>query len=245
MFDIHPSNNTPTLRNEIKIIRNSVSPVCCQCSTSTRPTAYPPWGMNKKKKKKCIACMLSMFDIHLRKILSNDFRTKMGSDVSHFNVLLIVQGQSHETVSINHNFWRERWAKAGNRTWVLPLLTSSSPSLYRHPLPPPASSTAIPKSSLSFQLTVEQEMSICRIRKRESIDIWIPYLSITQFAHLRGSEQSLKVNWDWIFLLTAWFWTVINNQLRLDRFTSQAGVVQVAVIIFPTWCTVFPRWSSL
>ena len=37
---------------------------------------------------------------------------------SHFNASLIVQG-SH--VSINHNFWRERWAKAGYLTCVLPL----------------------------------------------------------------------------------------------------------------------------
>ena len=54
----------------------------------------------------------------------NDFHIKMGSDVSHFNVSLIVQaGQSHETVvSINHNFWRERSAEAGSRTCVLSLV---------------------------------------------------------------------------------------------------------------------------
>ena len=38
----------------------------------------------------------------------------MGSDVSHFNISLIVQG-SHETASINLNFSRERWADAENR----------------------------------------------------------------------------------------------------------------------------------
>ena len=34
----------------------------------------------------------------------NDFRAKVGRDVSHFNVsfIIIVQGKSHETVSINH-----------------------------------------------------------------------------------------------------------------------------------------------
>ena len=37
---------------------------------------------------------------------------KMGSDESHFNVSLIVRGQSHKTVSTNHNFWRERRAEA-------------------------------------------------------------------------------------------------------------------------------------
>ena len=33
----------------------------------------------------------------------NDFRIKIGSDVSHFTVLSIVQGQSQEIMSINHN----------------------------------------------------------------------------------------------------------------------------------------------
>ena len=33
----------------------------------------------------------------------NDSRIKVGSDVSHFNLSLIVQG-SHKTVSINQNF---------------------------------------------------------------------------------------------------------------------------------------------
>ena len=36
-----------------------------------------------------------------------DFRIKMGSDVTHFKVSLLAR-QSHETVSINHNFGRER-----------------------------------------------------------------------------------------------------------------------------------------
>ena len=35
----------------------------------------------------------------------NDFCIKVGSDESHFNVSLIVmQGQSHKTVSTDHNF---------------------------------------------------------------------------------------------------------------------------------------------
>ena len=37
----------------------------------------------------------------------------MGSDESHFNVSAGSDGQSHRTVSRNHNpFWRERWAEA-------------------------------------------------------------------------------------------------------------------------------------
>ena len=47
----------------------------------------------------------------------------MGSDESHFNVLLInCEGQSHKTVSTDHNFWRERWAEADSN-W--------GPSTYR------------------------------------------------------------------------------------------------------------------
>ena len=41
-------------------------------------------------------------------------RIKMGSDVGHFNVSLIVQS-SHETVSINHNYWSGRSAEAESR----------------------------------------------------------------------------------------------------------------------------------
>ena len=36
----------------------------------------------------------------------------MGSDESHFDVSLICEGQSHKTVSKDHNFWRERRAEA-------------------------------------------------------------------------------------------------------------------------------------
>ena len=36
------------------------------------------------------------------------FCIKMGSDVSHLSVSLIVRGKDHKTVSLNHNFWRER-----------------------------------------------------------------------------------------------------------------------------------------
>ena len=43
----------------------------------------------------------------------NDFCIKMGSDESHFNVSVGSDGQSHKTVSTNHNlFWRERRAEA-------------------------------------------------------------------------------------------------------------------------------------
>ena len=37
---------------------------------------------------------------------------KMGSDESYFNVFINCEGQSHKTVSTNHNFWRERRSEA-------------------------------------------------------------------------------------------------------------------------------------
>ena len=43
----------------------------------------------------------------------NDFRIKMGSDVSHVNVSLIVQGQSHETVIINNNVIKIKVNRSG------------------------------------------------------------------------------------------------------------------------------------
>ena len=49
----------------------------------------------------------------------NDFCIKMGS--SHFNVLVGSDGQSHNTVSINHNRFEEKGEPKRYRTEVLPL----------------------------------------------------------------------------------------------------------------------------
>ena len=38
----------------------------------------------------------------------NDFCIKMGSDESHFNISVGSDGQSHKTVSTNHNLFRKR-----------------------------------------------------------------------------------------------------------------------------------------
>ena len=38
----------------------------------------------------------------------NDFCLKMGSDESHFNVSVGSDGQSHKTVSTNHNLFEEK-----------------------------------------------------------------------------------------------------------------------------------------
>ena len=56
----------------------------------------------------------------------NDFCIKMGSDESHFNVSVGSDGQSHKTLSTNHNLFEEKGEPKRYRTEVLPL-TSLTP----------------------------------------------------------------------------------------------------------------------
>ena len=56
----------------------------------------------------------------------NDFCIKMGSDESHFNVSVGSDGQSHKTVSTNHNLYEEKGELKQHRTEVI-LLTSLTP----------------------------------------------------------------------------------------------------------------------
>ena len=58
----------------------------------------------------------------------NDFCIKMGSNESHFNVSGGSGGQSHKTVSTNHNLFKEKGELKRYRTKVLPL---TSPTPYR------------------------------------------------------------------------------------------------------------------
>ena len=51
----------------------------------------------------------------------NDFCIKMGSDESHFNVSVGSDGQSHRTVSTNHNLFEEKGEPKQYQTEVLPL----------------------------------------------------------------------------------------------------------------------------
>ena len=51
----------------------------------------------------------------------NDSCIKMGSDESHFNVSVKSDGQSHRTVSTNHNLFEEKGELKRYRTEVLPL----------------------------------------------------------------------------------------------------------------------------
>ena len=56
----------------------------------------------------------------------NDFCIKMGNDESHFNVSVGSDGQSHKTVSTDHNLFEEKGEPKRYRTEVLPL-TSLTP----------------------------------------------------------------------------------------------------------------------
>ena len=56
----------------------------------------------------------------------NDSCIKMGNDESHFNVSVVNDGQSHKTVSTNHNLFEEKGEPKRYRTEVLPL-TSPTP----------------------------------------------------------------------------------------------------------------------
>ena len=51
----------------------------------------------------------------------NDSCIKVGSDESHFNVSVGSDGQSHKTVSPNHNLFEEKGEPKRYRTVVLPL----------------------------------------------------------------------------------------------------------------------------
>ena len=50
----------------------------------------------------------------------------MGSDGSHFNVSVGSDGQSHRTVSTNHNLFEEKGEPKRYRTEVLPLTNLSN-----------------------------------------------------------------------------------------------------------------------
>ena len=56
----------------------------------------------------------------------------MGSDESHFNVSVGSDGQSHRTVSTNHNFFEEKGEPKRYRTEVLPL-TNLTPYRWAKP----------------------------------------------------------------------------------------------------------------
>ena len=56
----------------------------------------------------------------------NDFCIKMGSDESHFNVSVGNDGQSHKTVSANHNLFKEKSEPKRYRTEVLPLTSPNA-----------------------------------------------------------------------------------------------------------------------
>ena len=56
----------------------------------------------------------------------NDTCIKMGSDESHFDVSAGSDGQSHRTVSTNHNLYEEKGGPKRYRTEVFPLINLTS-----------------------------------------------------------------------------------------------------------------------
>ena len=62
-----------------------------------------------------------IIDLSLHCHHQNDFCIKMGSDESHFNVSVASDGNSHKTVSTNHNLFEEKGEPKRYRTEVLPL----------------------------------------------------------------------------------------------------------------------------
>ena len=62
----------------------------------------------------------------------NDFCIKMGSVESHFHVSVGSDGQSHKTVSTNHNLFEEKGEPKRNRAEAL-LLTSLTPYRWAKP----------------------------------------------------------------------------------------------------------------
>ena len=71
----------------------------------------------------------------------------MGSDESHFNVSVASDGQSHKTVSTNHNLSEEKGEPKWYRTEVLPL-TNLTP--YHEAKPAHCSWTSFSKDVYSF-----------------------------------------------------------------------------------------------
>ena len=59
--------------------------------------------------------------VHYQYHHQNDSCIKMGSDESHFNVSVGSDGQSHRTVSTNHNLFEKKGELKWYRTEVLPL----------------------------------------------------------------------------------------------------------------------------
>ena len=76
-----------------------------------RDGAMRVWGLGRRK-----IIYLSLHCHH-----QNDSCIKMGSDKSHFNVSVGSDGQSHKTVSTNHNLSEEKGEPKRYRTEAFPL----------------------------------------------------------------------------------------------------------------------------
>ena len=105
----------------------------------------------------------------------NDSYIMMGSDESHFNVSIGSDGQSHKTVSTNHNLSEEKGEPKRYRTEVLPL-TSLPP--YRWATP-----------ALSRCRFVLFLLNVLRCRSRSSL-----YIAVVCTARSLFSASTLVVN---------------------------------------------------
>ena len=76
------------------------------------------WGKRARRWEVMEIIYLSLHCHH-----QNDSCIKMGSDECHFNVSVGSDGQSHKTVSTNHNLFEEKGEPKRYRTEVLPLIS--------------------------------------------------------------------------------------------------------------------------
>ena len=90
---------------------------------------------------------------------------KMGIGPGHFDGTLIVTGKATKTMSVNHNFCRERKAEAGNRTEVT-LLTSLTPNRLAKPV----------NSSVQFKVvSMRSQKPICAPPRLSDVSSTLPF----------------------------------------------------------------------
>ena len=90
------------------------------CSTSTDTIRLIRDG-EKGGKGLWMWCEREIIYLSLHCHHQNDTCIKIGSDESHFNVSVGSDGQSHRTVSTNHNLFEKKGEPKRYRTEVLPL----------------------------------------------------------------------------------------------------------------------------
>ena len=87
------------------------------CLASTEIT----WLIRDDEKDMEVGREREIIYLSLHCLHQNDSCIKMSSDESHFNVSVGSDGQSHKTVSTNHNLFEQEGEPKRYRTEVLPL----------------------------------------------------------------------------------------------------------------------------